>query len=132
MATGAGFIGLWTGKEEYRILRRVVQARTGWSRQIQDVGVAGGIDEVDIPAIAAGQVGTGTVASGRHHNAEARSSRGLCRRAKGVVGRKSRDRKITLDGVARGVDHRYLRAEVIGCIFVVSPHISAAAIRQSC
>src|SRR5437879_13071439 len=99
---------LRTGKQKHGILRQVLlptRAHTYWRRQIQDISVARGIDDVDHASIATGQVDTGTVAACGHRHAEAGGG------AESVEGRKPRDCCRALDSVARDVDDRHLLAE---------------------
>src|SRR6267143_4822191 len=83
---------LRAGKQKHWILRWVLRVR--WNRracadrcrQIQDVAVGGSVDDVDIATIAAGQIGTGTVAASSHHKAEGRTV-ASCRRRRNADGR---------------------------------------------
>src|SRR5258708_29150527 len=83
---------LRTGKQKNRTLRRVQGvrwnrgARTDWSRKILDVGVVGGVDDVDHASVATRQVGTGTIAAGGHGQADADSRGRKCSGTEGVVG----------------------------------------------
>src|SRR5580658_497270 len=107
----------WSGHQKNWILRRVLRVgwnrweRTDWFRQIQDVLLGGGIDDIHHTAITTGKVGARTVTAGGHHEAEARggADRNVVRRTlDGRVG-KAWHRHGSRGRVAHGVDLGHLR-----------------------
>src|SRR5208282_1473171 len=111
-----GTLRLRSGHQKHGILRRVFRgwrsglARTRRSHLVLEITVGGGHDNVDIPSIAARQIGTGTVAARRHHEAETGCG------AEREVGRSIRVGRVRRTGnpdrgfnrVRRSIDHGYL------------------------